>query len=155
MSRRLAEALRGPAADDGDREGDGETEMRFDAALTYSDQDVFRTMDFEKMSLAELAQAKAAIGRLRLPIRPVPTRRFRPAPRGQRVDFRASMRAAVRPGGEAAPLRLKRRANAIRRWWRFAISPARWRVTRACCYISCTRWPPTVTACIPFCSARA
>ena len=104
MSRHC-EALRGPAADDGDREGDGETEMRFDAALTYSDQDVFRTMDFEKMSLAELAQAKAAIGRLRLPIRPVPTRRFRPAPRGQRVDFRASMRAAVRPGGEAAPLR--------------------------------------------------
>ncbi|MEC8852752.1 MAG: VWA domain-containing protein [Pseudomonadota bacterium] len=107
MSRRLAEALRGPATDDGDREGDGETEMRFDAALTYSDQDVFRTMDFAKMSLAELAQAKAAIGRLRLPIRPVPTRRFRPAPRGQRVDFRASMRAAVRPGGEAAPLRFK------------------------------------------------
>ncbi|MGB1007617.1 MAG: VWA domain-containing protein, partial [Thalassobaculaceae bacterium] len=76
MSRRLAEALRGPPADSDDSEEDGETEMRFDAALTYSDKDVFRTMDFEKMSLAELAQAKAAIGRLRLPIRPIPTRRF-------------------------------------------------------------------------------
>ena len=109
MSRRLAEALRGPPADSDDSEEDGETEMRFDAALTYSDKDVFRTMDFEKMSLAELAQAKAAIGRLRLPIRPMPTRRFRPAPSGQRIDFRASMRAAVRPGGEAAPLRFKAR----------------------------------------------
>ena len=104
MSRRLAEALRGPPADDGGARDDGETEMRFDAALTYSDQDVFRTMDFEKMSLSELAQAKAAIGRLRLPIRPVPT-----AVSARRRAASASISGPAcvprRPGGEAAALK--------------------------------------------------
>ena len=77
----------------------GETELEFDAAMTFSDKEQLRTMDFEKMSLEELARAKAAIARLQLPIMNVPTRRFARDPRGARADMRATLRAALRSGG--------------------------------------------------------
>ena len=95
MLRRLAEALHPhPEA----RET-GETELEFDAAMTFSDREQFQEMDFEKMSLDELAKAKAAIARLRLPVLDRPTRRFAPDPRGARADMRATLRAALRSGG--------------------------------------------------------
>lgn len=95
MSRRLAEALH-PNPQSREVE---ETEVEFDAAMTFSDREQLRAMDFEKMSLDELARAKAAIARLRLPIQDVPTRRHGPDPRGARADMRATMRAALRSGG--------------------------------------------------------
>src|SRR5437763_1694186 len=72
MLRRLAEALHPnqPA-----REAE-ETELEFDAAMTFSDREQLRQMDFEKMSLEELARAKAAIARH--PDRPL-HRRVQPA----------------------------------------------------------------------------
>jgi hypothetical protein len=95
MLRRLAEALHpGQEA----RES-GETQLDIDAAMTFSDREELRGMDFEKMSLDELARAKAAIARLRLPVLDVPTRRFAPDPRGARADLRATLRAALRSGG--------------------------------------------------------
>src|SRR5437879_7654185 len=95
MLRRLAEALHpNPPA----REAE-ETELEFDAAMTFSDREQLRQMDFEKMSLEELAHAKAAIARLRLPLFDVPTRRFAPDRRGARADMRATLRAALRSGG--------------------------------------------------------
>ncbi len=95
MVRRLAEALHpGQQA----RET-GETELELDAAMTFSDREQLRGMDFEKMSLDELARAKAAIARLSLPIRDIPTRRFARNPRGARADMRATLRAALRSGG--------------------------------------------------------
>jgi uncharacterized protein with von Willebrand factor type A (vWA) domain len=72
MLRRLAEALH-PNKEARER---SESELEFDAAMTFSDKEQLRTMDFEKMSLDELARAKAAIARLQLPITDVPTRRF-------------------------------------------------------------------------------
>lgn len=109
MSRRLADAISGdkqhdPAAD----QPGGEEEYQFDAALTYSDKDVLRTMDFEKMSLAEVSHAKAAIRRMRLPIRAVMTRRFQASKNGRRADMRASLRAAVRASGGVEMLRFKK-----------------------------------------------
>jgi uncharacterized protein with von Willebrand factor type A (vWA) domain len=105
MLRRLAEALHPhPEA----RES-GETEMEFDAAMTFSDREQLQTMDFEKMSLDELARAKAAIARLRLPVLDRPTRRFGPDPRGERADMRATMRAALRSGGLVELKRKSRR----------------------------------------------
>ena len=97
MSRRLADAISGDKQHDPatDQPG-GEEEYQFDAALTYSDKDVLWTMDFEKMSLAEVSHAKAAIRRMRLPIRAVMTRRFQASKNGRRADMRASLRAAVR-----------------------------------------------------------
>jgi len=95
MLRRLAEALH-PNREARQSE---ETELEFDAAMTFSDKEQLRTMDFEKMSLEELARAKAAIARLRLPVNDVPTRRYARDPRGARADMRATLRAALRSGG--------------------------------------------------------
>jgi uncharacterized protein with von Willebrand factor type A (vWA) domain len=68
-------------------------------------------MDFEKMSLDELAKAKAAIARLKLPVLDRPTRRFAPDPRGARADLRATLRAALRSGGI---IELKRKSRKLR-----------------------------------------
>ena len=95
MLRRLAEALH-PNQEPRDS---GETELEIDAAMTFSDREQLQTMDFEKMSLDELARAKAAIARLRLPIHDIPTRRYARDPRGPRADMRATLRAALRSGG--------------------------------------------------------
>ena len=96
MLRRLAEALHPNPQDALESE---ESEVEIDAAMTFSDREQLRLMDFEKMSLEELARAKAAIARLRLPVIDVPTRRFAADPRGHRADLRATMRAALRSGG--------------------------------------------------------
>jgi uncharacterized protein with von Willebrand factor type A (vWA) domain len=95
MIRRLAEALHPHQQT---RESP-EEQVEIDAAMTFSDREQLRTMDFEKMSLEELARAKAAIARLRLPIHDIPTRRFARDPRGARADMRATLRAALRSGG--------------------------------------------------------
>ena len=95
MIRRLAEALH----PNQDARESGETELEIDASMTFSDREQLGTMDFEKMSLEELARAKAAIARLRLPIHDIPTRRYARDPRGSRADMRATLRAALRSGG--------------------------------------------------------
>jgi uncharacterized protein with von Willebrand factor type A (vWA) domain len=97
MARRLAEALH-PNRHQGDGEPE-EVETEIDAVMTFSDREQLRGMDFEKMSLEELARAKAAIARLRLPVEDIPTRRFAPNRHGRRADLRATMRAALRSGG--------------------------------------------------------
>src|SRR5436305_5244810 len=51
------------------------------------------------MTQAEIDQALKAIARLRLPVPERRTRRYQPARRGPRVDFRASLRRALRPEG--------------------------------------------------------
>ena len=106
MSRRLAEALKKPG--DGQSK-DEEDEIELDAAMTFSDREVFRSMDFEKMSGAEVNAAKDAIRRMTLPLAAVPTRRFRRDPRGNRTDMRASFRAQLRSGGLMTLKRKSRR----------------------------------------------
>src|SRR5271165_4306410 len=105
MARRLAEALH-PNRDQPSGEPD-EVETEIDAVMTFSDREQLRGMDFEKMSLEELARAKAAIQKLRLPVQDVPTRRFAPDRHGARADLRATLRAALRSGGL---IELKRRS---------------------------------------------
>jgi uncharacterized protein with von Willebrand factor type A (vWA) domain len=96
MARRLAEALHPNRAGESEP---GAEEIEIDAAMTFSDRERLQGMDFEKMSLEELAECKAAIARLKLPLAGVPTRRFAADPRGSRADLRASLRAALRSGG--------------------------------------------------------
>lgn len=107
LSRRLADAMR-PKDGDGRQPDEQEEKQEIDAALTFSSKEVLQTTDFEKMSAAELAEAKQAIQAMRLPIMEVPTRRFRPGS-GRRADLRATMRAALRQGGDIIPLRFKKR----------------------------------------------
>ena len=107
-NRRVADALsQGAREAPGDGGADGVEEVVFDAAMTWSAEEVSRTMDFEKMSAEEAARARAVIARMRPPVADAPTRRFRPSPRG-RVDARASLRASLRGGGDTVPIRLRR-----------------------------------------------
>lgn len=91
---------------------DGE-EIEFDASLTFSADEQLRAMDFEQMSAAETAAAERAIAALRLPVRPLVSRRMRPAAGGSRADGRGTMRAALRRGGEIAEIK---RAARRQRW---------------------------------------
>ena len=108
ISRRVAEAMTdtADAPQNNGEEGEGETE--FDASLTWSRGEVLTSRDFEKMSTAEMREARKAIARMRLPIMDVPTRRWRPDPAGARADMRASLRAAMRGGGDIIPLRKRK-----------------------------------------------
>lgn len=99
-SRRLAEALFG----EGTQHIEEEPVVEIDRSETFSKEELLRTRDFEKMSVAELAEAKATIARLRLTLDEARTRRTRPAARGHLVDMRATLRATLRSGG-VIPLR--------------------------------------------------
>jgi uncharacterized protein with von Willebrand factor type A (vWA) domain len=104
MSRRLAEALARERGGDGPDEEEQEEKVEIDAVMTYSDRELLQKMDFEKMSAAEITRAKRLIATMRLPIMALPTRRFRADPLGQRIDMRASLRAALR-SADSIPLR--------------------------------------------------
>ena len=110
-SRRVSEALgKESARDDAGRE---EREIEIDASFTYSAREILQKIDFESMSIEELAQAKQVIARMRLPVAEVRTRRYAADPRGPRIDMRRSFRAGLRYGGSLIPLR--RRARLARR----------------------------------------
>jgi uncharacterized protein with von Willebrand factor type A (vWA) domain len=82
-------------------------EIEVDARLTFSGNEVLRAKDFAQMSAGEIDQAKQAIAELRLPFDMVRTRRFRADPHGMRIDPRATMRAALRTGGDLILPRFK------------------------------------------------
>ena len=110
LSRRLSEALF-EGAGSKPKTKEPEEEIEFDATLTWSDREVLRQRDFEQMSAAELAAAKAAIARLRLAIAPVPTRRYRPHPGGAMIDMRTTFRRSLRLGSGAVLLARRRRRH--------------------------------------------
>ncbi|HWM88729.1 MAG TPA: VWA domain-containing protein [Kofleriaceae bacterium] len=103
LSRRVSEAFRAP--DQGEAMGE---KIELAATLATSGAEVLRTRDFEQMSAAELARARAAAARIDLLVRPLPTRRFQPWPRG-RLDLPRTIRDAMRTFGDVAPLRFRRR----------------------------------------------
>jgi hypothetical protein len=111
VARRLAEALgpqRLPGA--GEAAGDGEPPtVELDATLTFSAREILQHKDFEDMSADEIAEAKALIRAMQLPIRAVPTRRFHPNPSGWRVDLRRTLRRSLHGGGAMIDLARKRR----------------------------------------------
>ncbi len=109
-SRRLLDALN-PKNDDEapDEEREREEEIDLDAAMTASAVELLQEMDFEDMTAEEIARAKAAIARMRLPVAEIPVRRFRPAAHRGLIDMRATLRGALRAGGDGIPLRWRRR----------------------------------------------
>ena len=90
-----------------------ETEIEIDATLTMSRQERLKTLDFEQMSITEMAEAKRIIANLKLSIPPIRTRRTKPAPHGPRPDWRHTMRQAARQGGDISAIA---RADRSRRW---------------------------------------
>jgi len=109
ISPRIAEALTAGATPQDDVKTRETKEIEFDATLTFSQEEVLRAMDFEKMTTSEIEIAKSAMRRMRLPIMEVPTRRFRPDKTGARPDMRATLRTALRSGGDIIPMRWRRR----------------------------------------------
>jgi uncharacterized protein with von Willebrand factor type A (vWA) domain len=82
------------------REREEIPEVEVDARFTVSGNEILRGKDFAQMSAAEIGLARREIEALRLPFDMVATRRFRPDPRGRRVDPRAMLRASARSGGD-------------------------------------------------------
>lgn len=77
-----------------------EAEVEIDASATMSGEERLRTLDFEQMSAEEAAAAKRMLARLRLPVRPLASRRGRASHLGRVIDARRTLRAAMRRGGE-------------------------------------------------------
>lgn len=75
-------------------------ELEIDATLTMSSEERLRTQDFEQMTLAEQQEAKKLLARLRLPVKPLTSRRLCAASYGRRVDRARTLRGAMRSGGE-------------------------------------------------------
>jgi uncharacterized protein with von Willebrand factor type A (vWA) domain len=108
INRRLAEALaeqrqagQGEAPEGAD---EAPPEYEIDASLTFSEKEKLQHKDFEQMSREEIARAKAAMARFRLPVHDVPTRRWVESAHGRRMDLRRTMRRSMRGGGAAIDL---------------------------------------------------
>lgn len=108
--KRAAEALldgQQPDMPEADMQGaDEETVIEVDASLTISTEERLRTLDFEQMSVAEIAEAKRMLAKLTLPVQPLPSRRGQPSLTGHKIDARKTLRAAMRRGGEMRRIHL-------------------------------------------------
>ena len=103
-NRDLPQALEAPSDED---------QVEIDASATMAREERLKTLDFEQMSVAEIAEAKRMLAKLQLPVRPLPSRRQVPALTGRAIDPRATLRAALRQGGEITSLAHRRPAT---RW---------------------------------------
>ena len=90
-----------------------EVRIEVDASQTTSLQEKLRTLDFEQMSTEEIAAAKRMIARLSLPVQPIRSRRMQAATTGHGMDWRRTIQASMRRGGEVHELALKKRRT---RW---------------------------------------
>ena len=86
---------------------DDDARIEIDATSTMSRDERLRTLDFEQMSTAEVAEAKRMLAHLSLPVKPLPSRRTRADAAGPRIDARGTLRDALRHGGEITRLAMK------------------------------------------------
>ncbi|WP_394198065.1 vWA domain-containing protein [Litoreibacter albidus] len=94
-------------------EDSAETEIEIDAARTMSGEERLRSLDFELMSNSEMAAAKRMLAKLTLPVKPLTSRRTRLSANGPMIDGPATLRSAMRQGGEMQKFALKTRRQ---RW---------------------------------------
>ena len=108
--KRAAEALldgMGDAPEDFEAPETEDALIEIDASLTISTEEKLKTLDFEQMSLAEIAQAKRMLSKLTLPVNPIKSRRTKASHLGARVDAARTLRRAMRQGGEMRQIALK------------------------------------------------
>ncbi|MGC8202828.1 vWA domain-containing protein [Aliiroseovarius sp. PTFE2010] len=91
-------------------EQDGD-EIEIDASATASGDELLRTLDFEQMSNAEMAEAKRVLAKLELPVPPIKSRRMESRQIG-RIAQRATIRSSMRKGGEI--VRLEKQDRRVR-----------------------------------------
>ena len=96
--RRLAEAMF-DAHETPNTQRQRKDDLEIDATFTASADEVLRQKDFEQMTVAEQAQAKQAIARLRLHRREIMTRRYARARKGPAIDMRRTLQGSLRAGG--------------------------------------------------------
>jgi uncharacterized protein with von Willebrand factor type A (vWA) domain len=85
-----------------------EERIELEAPLSFSERELLRTRDFDSMSPEEWTDAKAAIARLQGFFERLPTRRRSASGRPGRADWRATLRAMARHGGELLGMRWQR-----------------------------------------------
>ena len=111
-ARSAGAARAGDAAAEGAAGAAGEEdEVELDAAFTFSAREVLQKKDFATMTTDELAQVKAMLARLKLPLPERPQRRTRPSRAGTRVDLRATLRGMTGAAGAVAPLAYRARVR--------------------------------------------
>ncbi len=106
--RRLAEAMFDKVETQSRRE-EKPGALDFDATFSHSAMEVLRKKDFEQMTVAEEAEARLAIARLRVHRLEIRTRRFRPYHSGERVDLRRTLKGSLRAGGHLIDLARRER----------------------------------------------
>jgi len=84
-------------------------DLEIDSSFTASANEVLRRKDFEQMTVAEQAQARQAIARLRLHRSEIMTRRYEPALKGSVIDMRRTLKGSLRAGGHFIDLERRRR----------------------------------------------
>ena len=106
QNRRLAEALlpQFPAAP----APPGPEAAGFDAEPSWNDREALRKADFDTMTADEWRQARRLLSHLQLLFKPLPTRRSQPGPQGRQPDWRATLVAMGRQGGQVWNMRWRR-----------------------------------------------
>ncbi|MDG4650041.1 VWA domain-containing protein [Roseibacterium sp. SDUM158017] len=108
--RRAAEALldgRAPDLPDMPDPGGESAEIEIDASLTMSREERLKTLDFEQMTLQEMAEARRVLARMSLDLRPIPSRRAMAARSGRAPDWPRTLRRSLRQGGEITGFEMK------------------------------------------------
>ena len=106
LSRRMAESLFKGREQQAPKQED---RLEIEATGTFSDREILQEKDFEQMSALELAKAKRAIERLRLPFEEIQTRRYEVARRGEKLDVRRMLRQTASKGPDYLLPVMKRR----------------------------------------------
>ena len=87
----------------------GETEIKFDAAMTASDQQRLRHADFAGLSASEFRLVEQLVRDIPMPLPPVRSRRERAGTRGHRPNWPRAMQQARRHDGELLQIPLMTR----------------------------------------------
>lgn len=109
-NRRLAEALfpNGTPPPPPAQAEPPPSEVEIHAPFSASEREVLRQRDFETLTPAEWREARRLVSRIATFMPPLPTRRFARDARPGRVDWRASLAAMARRGGDVAEIRWRR-----------------------------------------------
>ncbi|WP_284616262.1 vWA domain-containing protein [Aquabacterium humicola] len=106
-NRRLADALF-PHQPPTPPEDEPQQQIELDAALTWNDRELLQKADFDTMTADEWLQARRLLADLPLMFEQLPTRRTRPAAPPGRPDWRTTLQAMARHGGELWDMRWRR-----------------------------------------------
>ena len=104
LIRRLGEAL---SSGNTQSSGQDEEQVELQANLSASESEILQSRDFEQMSESELQVAKKMLKHLKLPVKPIQTRRHQASVSRAHIDMRRTMQNSLR-NRELIPLQFKR-----------------------------------------------